>query len=126
MVLLVIREKELPISKEKKYYAGLAPLRGFLDAEAVSEKISEETTLTRADVTAVVTALEEAIYTHLVQGHSVRLKKLGSFRPVLKGTPSLDKEKAGANAIRSVRVVFRPSGRILAEIKRRAKVEVVG
>ena len=71
-------------SGEMKYYAQ-SQARGEMGIREISERIHQMCTVTRADVMAVLTALEEIVSEGLQGGEIVRLGELGSLQLGLSG-----------------------------------------
>lgn len=80
-----------------------------VDIKDICFEISDKCTLTKADIVAVVAALEESIGRHLTEGNSVRLGSLGSFSPRMSATTSESPEDVGPENITNVGVRFCPS-----------------
>ena len=80
-----------------------------LDLHDISRIISQNCTLTRPDVVAVLTALEDLIGHSLAQGYHIRLGTLGSFRLRMRAAAVATPEEAGPQCVRSYSVQFRPS-----------------
>lgn len=85
-----------------------AQARGEADIRTLSDRIELMCTVTRADVMAVLVALESTISECLSNGEIVRLGDLGSLQMSLssKGAPS--KEDFTAGLIEKSRILFRP------------------
>lgn len=79
-----------------------------IDTEALAEELSHNSTLTFADIMAVLIESSMAIHRHLLQGEKVSLFRLGSFRAGLKTTLSDTKEDCGADNILGYRILFSP------------------
>ena len=62
-----------------KYYAQ-AQARGVAGIRELSERIQQSCTVTRADVMAVLIALEDVVASSLANGEIVRLGELGSLQ----------------------------------------------
>lgn len=105
MLDYVVVPRKNPQTKKVKYYPALAPVKPIPVREII-ENISTRCTVNRADVKAVIIALEEVILDHVLHGHSVRLGDLGSFRPTIKSAGSLTKEEVTAQNIAALRVRF--------------------
>lgn len=112
MIKYVIRAKKNPITKEVKYYPQMAPSTPVTLAQIV-KRIEKRSTVSSADVKAVLDALQYEVIDALQDGNSVRLGDLGSFRLTIKadGSETAAGAKAtGANAIKAVNVQFTKSG----------------
>lgn len=80
-----------------------------LDLHDISRIISQACTLTRTDVVAVLTAMEDLIGRSLAQGYHIRLGTLGSFRLRMRATSVATPEDVGPHCVRGYSVQFRPS-----------------
>ncbi len=104
-----------PITLETKYYPQ-AVLSGTMKIADVAREVEKRSTVSSADVKAVLDALQFEIRQALADGHTVRLGDLGSFRPTVAATGTADKAKASAKLITHVRVRFTPSGALQATL----------
>lgn len=95
-----------------KFYAQ-AQARGEAGIRELSQRIQNECTVTRADVIAVLTALEGVVSDALANGEIVRLGELGSLRISLSGSGSILKEDYHQGLIEKARILF-TSGKTLA------------
>ncbi|EEF75396.1 HU family DNA-binding protein [Phocaeicola coprophilus] len=94
-----------------KYYA-TAQARGYSSLEEIAEKISRSTTVTRADVKAVLAALEDETIDLLQNGEIVQLGDLGTFRASISSKGAEVAEEYNVSMIKGVKVIFRPSKKI--------------
>lgn len=111
MIKYVIRAKKNPISRVVKYYPQIAPTTPVTLAQIV-KRIEKRSTVSSADVKAVLDALQYEVIEALQNGNSVRLGDLGSFRLSIKANGSATSDEArrtGANAIKAVNVQFTKS-----------------
>lgn len=95
-----------------KFYAQ-AQARGVAGIRELSERIQQECTVTRADVMAVLTALEGVVSDCIANGEIVRLGELGSLRISLSGEGSLTMDEYHPGLIKKAKILF-TSGRTLA------------
>ena len=100
-------------SGEMKYYAQ-SQARGEMGIREISERIQQMCTVTRADVMAVLTAMEEIVSEGLQGGEIVRLGGLGSLQLSLSGEGADTEEMFSDSLIEKVRVLFRP-GTVMQE-----------
>ena len=100
-------------SGEMKYYAQ-SQARGEMGIREISERIQQMCTVTRADVMAVLTAMEEIVSEGLQGGEIVRLGGLGSLQLSLSGEGADTEETFSDSLIEKVRVLFRP-GTVMQE-----------
>ena len=78
----------------------------------IIKRIEKRSTVSSADVKAVLDALQYEVIDALQNGNSVRLGELGSFRLSIKANgsdTSAEAKKVGANAIKAVNVQFTKS-----------------
>lgn len=108
MIQYIIQAKKSPVDKSVLHYPQVAPVHP-VGKEQLAEIINDRCTVTRSDIVAVLTALEDAITAQLMAGNSVRLGDLGSFRPTLQAFGAATAKEAGAQLIRRCRVCFTPS-----------------
>lgn len=99
---------------EGKYYAQ-AQARGEAGIRELSQRIQQMCTVTRADVQAVLTALEDVIADSLANGEIVRLGELCSLRVSLSGEGAMTKEEYHTGLITKKRILFH-SGETLANM----------
>ncbi|MRM94786.1 DNA-binding protein [Riemerella anatipestifer] len=104
---------------EKKYYAS---------ANTVSEKtlvgltkdIEKISTVSGADIRAVLYALVDVMQTSLAEGQVVRLGEMGSMRVSISSEGKAKEEEVTPAAIRNAKVVFTPGSdlkKMLATLK---------
>ena len=102
------RDKEAPA----KYYAQ-AQARGDVNIREMATRIQGSCTVTKADVYAVLVALEDVIAEALQNGEIVRLGDLCTLQVSLSGKGALTEEDYNTSLIKKKRINFRP-GRVLA------------
>ena len=95
-----------------KYYAQ-AQARGDVNIREMSERIQTACTVNKADVYAVLVALEDVIAEALQNGEIVRLGELCTLQVSLSGKGALSEEDYTTSLIKKKRINFRP-GRVLA------------
>lgn len=78
-----------------------------LDRREISRRINNMCTVTPADVSAVLDALESVIGNALAQGDSVRLGSLGSFHLRMSARSAATPEEVTSANIKEVGVAFR-------------------
>lgn len=105
MINYQVVKKKNPTTKAIKYYAQ-AKSSSPMTLAQIAENISRECTVHLADIKAVLVALEEQIISALLNGNTVRLGDLGSFRITLNGKGSDTVENYSTDLIRSIKVRF--------------------
>ncbi len=111
MIKYVIRAKKNPIDKTVRFYPQMAPTTPVTLAQII-KRVEKRSTVSSADVKAVLDALQYEVIDALQNGNTVRLGDLGSFRLSIKATgsaTSAEAKNAGANAIKTVNVQFTKS-----------------
>lgn len=101
-------EKKNPIMPEMpgKFYAR-AQARGVAGIREMSDRIQKMCTVTRADVMAVLIALEDVVADSLANGEIVRLGELGSMQVSLSSTGVEKKDDFHEGLITNARILFR-------------------
>lgn len=97
---------------EGKYYAQ-AQARGEAGIRELSQRIQQSCTVTRADVMAVLIALEDVVADSLANGEIVRLGELGSLQVSLRGKGAISPEEYHDGLIEKGKILFR-SGETLS------------
>ena len=97
-----------------KYYAQ-AQARGDVNIREMAARIQSTCTMTKADVYAVLVALEDVIVEALQNGEIVRLGELGTFQLSLSGKGAATEEDFDTSLIKKARINFRP-GLTLADM----------
>ena len=95
-----------------KFYAQ-AQARGDVSIREMAERIQSTCTVTKADVYAVLVALEDVIVEALQNGEIVRLGELGTFQLSLSGKGAVTEEDYNTSLIKRAKINFRP-GKVLA------------
>jgi len=113
MIKYIIQAKKNNFSQsgEVKYYPQIAPCTPMTLSQIV-KRIEKRSTVSSADVKAVLDALQYEVIDALQNGNTVRLGDLGSFRLTIQSEGSSTAaaaKKTGAAAIKSVNVQFTKS-----------------
>ena len=90
-----------------KYY-GHVQASGDVSIREMSERIQQSCTVTKADVYAVLVALEDVIIDALKGGEIVRLGDLGTFQIGISSKGAVTEEDYSDSLIKSARINFRP------------------
>ena len=98
---------------DPKYYAQVQS-NGDVSLREMCERIQQSCTVTKADVHAVLVALEDVIVDALKGGEIIRLGDLGTFRVSLSSKGALTEKEYNTSLITRARILFRP-GTILSE-----------
>lgn len=121
------RKQQFKIEGSQSYgkWFGKAVSMGDVDTRQLAEEISHSTTVTRADIMAVLIELTQAMKKHLQNSMTVELDGLGDFRVGLK-TKAVDKAEDftaaniyGYQILYHPEVKFVPSGQLSANGKRK-------
>jgi predicted histone-like DNA-binding protein len=92
---------------QKKFYA--SPITdGEMDLDALTKAIAKISTVSGADIRAVLYALVESMDDMLADGKIVRLGELGSLRVSFSSDGFEKEEEVNAKAIKSPKVLFSP------------------
>ena len=90
-----------------KYY-GRVQANGDVNIREMSERIQQSCTVHKADVQAVLLALEDCISDALKNGEIVRLGDLGTFQIGISSKGAETEEAYDVSLIRKTRINFRP------------------
>ncbi len=104
---------------DKKFYASPV-LDGEVTLDDLTRLIEKSSTVSGADIRAVLYALVDITVDNLAKGSIVRLGELGSLRPSISSEGKVTEAEVSASAIRSASVIFAPGSRIrdmLASVK---------
>lgn len=104
-------------SSEMKFYPTPAPTTPVSINQLASE-ISEKCTATRADILAVLSELQNQIISALIEGNTIRLGMVGSFRATVSADSVRDKVDVSLDLIKCVKCVFVPSVWIKNRLKK--------
>ena len=98
------REKD----EAPKYY-GRVQANGDINIREMSERIQQACTVHKADVHAVLVALEDVIIDALKNGQIVRMGDLGTFQIGICSKGALTEEEYDVSLIQKARINFRPA-----------------
>lgn len=101
----------------KKWYAQ-AVSNGEMSIDDLVQEIEKFSTLSEADIRAVIIALENVMSGALANGKIIRMDKLGSFYTGLSSEGIAPRKDFNVHMIKSVKVHYRPGKRIRAALKK--------
>lgn len=84
---------------------------GTITESDLAEEIEKRSTVHRADILAVIAALEEVMVQQLQDSKRVSLDRIGTFKMSFSVKPADEEKKFTANNITKARILFTPSGR---------------
>ena len=99
-----------------KYYAQIANTSP-VNLDVITELVQAQSTVSAADVKAVLDQLQVIVQEQLRNGRSIRLGDLGSFRPTLSSRGVDTAASVKSTQIKRVNVVFVPSAYIQKDLK---------
>ncbi|MEQ9310055.1 MAG: HU family DNA-binding protein [Balneolaceae bacterium] len=91
----------------KKYYAS-AITTGNLGIEQITARIEQISTVSGADIRAVLYGIVDVVPDLLSDGNIVNIGDLGSFRISISSNPSDTEEEVSASNIKKSKILFRP------------------
>ena len=92
---------------DPKYY-GNVKSSGDINIREMAERIQGSCTVTKADVYAVLVALEDVISESIQKGEIVRLMNIGTLRVGISTKGALKEEDFNEALIKKARILFRP------------------
>ena len=99
-----------------KYYAA-AKMTGVVNIDTLTRSIEKISTVSGADIRAVLYALVDVAADELADSNIVRIGDLGSLRVSLRSNGYGTSADVDANAVRGAKVIFSP-GKKLKEMKK--------
>ncbi|WP_346342529.1 HU family DNA-binding protein [Bacteroides pyogenes] len=109
-MLFFKKQKSQMKGKPVKYYPQVVTVGKAADTQEVARRIARESTLSPADVHAVIRALPEVMSQIMSEGRSVSLDGLGSFRYTGVVGKTVDRaEDVSADLFTGIRVRFTPA-----------------
>ena len=115
MIPYIVKSMKKPGTDQKQFYIQVAPTVP-LTLETIAKNISSRCTVTETDCLAVLNELETEVITAARNGNSVRLGKLGSFRPTISSRGALAAADAKVSNVKAVRCRFNPGSRLRAAL----------
>lgn len=109
MAVLYSTRKLKPFGVKDYRFTITSKALGTVDINQLAQEMSAESTVTRHDIKAVLSSLEDHIISNLRRGNIVQLGDLGSFRINLRSGVVGTEEEVTPALIRGVNVYFRPS-----------------
>lgn len=91
---------------------------GEIDLERLAHEISNECTLTKTDVVAVLTALGGKMKQHLEEGKTVSLENIGRFKIGFKSKSHPDKKMLRKKEISKFHINFQPTAKLKSWLKK--------
>ncbi len=99
-----------------KYFGRVVSL-GHVSTEKLAEEIAHSSTVTKADILAVLAELSHVIKEHLQNSMTVDLDGIGAFRVGLKSEPADDEKSFTANNIKRFVINYSPEVKFVASGK---------
>ncbi|MDR7793741.1 HU family DNA-binding protein [Riemerella anatipestifer] len=93
---------------DKKFYASPVVYQGEKTLEGLTKDIEKISTVSGADIRAVLYALVDVMQNSLSDGQIVRLGELGSMRVSLSSEGKAKEEEVTSAAVKSAKVLFTP------------------
>lgn len=101
---------------QKKFYASPSYTED-INLHKVAQDISNNCTLTPADISAVLDSFLEVLPGYLENGHSIKMGDFGRFRLSFRSVGQENEEDVSANDIGAARILFVPSTRLKGKLK---------
>ncbi|HNX44491.1 MAG TPA: HU family DNA-binding protein [Bacteroidales bacterium] len=101
---------------EKKFYASTVT-NGELTLSGLTRLIEKSSTVSGADIRAVLYAMVDVMVDSMANGQIVRLGELGSLRVSLNSEGKATADEVNSSAIKNTRVIFSPGKEIKDMLK---------
>ena len=114
-----------PLHKVGAYYSRPVIIRPqTITAEDIAETATVETSLTTVDINAVITSLSQNLYRQLLNGNTVHIEGIGTFKLALKfENPTMPHELIKATDVQISGINFTPDHKLLAALRHNASFE---
>jgi predicted histone-like DNA-binding protein len=89
-----------------------------MNLREMARQLAKESTLSEADIYAVIFGLNNLIPDKLMDGYTVKLDGFGSFRLHAKVETSNDPSEIDVRSIKELRISFKPDNEIKRNLKR--------
>ncbi|WP_321376023.1 HU family DNA-binding protein [uncultured Draconibacterium sp.] len=120
---LIQKSNPRDLTAPKKFYASHAS-SGRKTIKTISRDIEDKSSLSRGDIGNVLDNLVDQIPKYLLDGQSVSLGELGSFRLTLSSEGAEQEADFNTSMIKNVKIVFTP-GKMLKEEVAKARFEKI-
>lgn len=110
-------ERQNPQTKEKKWYAS-TKLTGTHNLQDLSKEITQVSSLSAGDVYNVIVNLCDVLPKLLMDGNSVKMDGLGSFRLSFSSEGSANKADVTASSIKDIYILFEPDNAIKERVQK--------
>ena len=119
MIKYYARKRKSPQSDTELYYPTVSNVIPQTIGQ-VNRFIEKYCTLSDADISAALLALEDVMVDLLQSGRSIRLGDLGSFRPTIASASTQEEaDKVSADDVRGLRCRFTPSASLRNALKKK-------
>ena len=121
------RERKHPVTREVKFYPEkVSTGADRIRTEALIDYIAQNSQVPRSVVPTALAAIQKAIANFVLNGHSVSVKRLGTFTATVSGHASETPEEVGARSVKRVHVRFRPCTALRHKLRYGITYERVG
>ena len=123
---IIFNAQKQKIGFNKKVAYVVKPFRySTLSDEDVAQMASDDSGITVSQIEQCLAALEKQIRQLVLNGHSIMLGPLGSLRFSESAKSVEDKEDYSVDLIKRRRILFKPSKKLMQEIRKVKKTIVV-
>lgn len=110
------RKNPQKLSAEGLYYPTLVTM-GMTDTiDTIAYRMEKMSSLSKGDILSVITNFVEEMRSGLYNGHSVNIRDFGVFSLSARSEGSEEEKDCTAKKIKSVRINFRPSSSVRADM----------
>lgn len=114
----IVIEQENPGNRNEMIYFARTISDGTIDIDELIRQLEKMSTLSGADIQAVIYGLVKLASHHLSNGKIVELGALGTFRITINSEGRPSEEEVDEDSIRRARVTYRPGKLIRRMLKR--------
>lgn len=109
MAILYSKRGVKAFNNPRNQYAIVAKALGRIGINELAQEMSAESTITRHDIKAVLSSLEDHIMRNLRKGNTIQLGDLGSFYLTLSSSLVDKPEEVSPLQVKGINVRFKPS-----------------
>ena len=110
-----VQNKILGSASYNKWFGRVVTL-GNVGTNALAEELSHSTTVTRADIKAVLDELAVTLRSHLLNSQSVHLDGIGTFRVGIRSIATESEKDFNASKIKGFHIVYQPERTAIAKV----------
>jgi predicted histone-like DNA-binding protein len=118
LIIKKVQRRNLQDPQGKKLWYPVLKSLGVLKERNVAKKISDETTLNPKEAEMTLYQLPKVVIEGLLNGHTVHIGGLGTFRLTVSGKGMETEKEVDANSIKQVNIRYMPAVEVKEAIQK--------